>query len=730
MLVASRTNHALFPTALLVIIFGLLSACSRENPLSTPEPYIEPEIPFCTDESPFSFELLSRVDFTNINSDLTVVSDTFTTEAPAEGEETANTVSENNRKIVYSATAPYLSNATTITPIPLTDYKRNELGEVIFDDENNPTIILVNKEVTRDILENLSEEDIEELENFVPEIVSISYSIDFSLNGVDTSEAFDEELSALNTNLQEGENNFTIKIKASVVVPKTGLECTDTQSDLSRVVNLDYEQHYTISRNFLSDFTATTLDTTGLQIRQNDELGNVIAVNDHFLVLGVPNEASDFQGIRSIDVANQTTTAALSGAAFVFMKDSNNLWAPHSIIKSSNSQAGDRFGSAITLYESTMAISAPGEDSNASGIHSNDNSNTQVLKINNTATNSGAVYIFSFNEETNSWQESFYIKPNNNVVSDGSFNKRFGERLLLTDNLLLISAPGEDSYNGDADDSSVPDSGIVYRYAQQDSPLSFSFLDGVKAFNPGAGDLFGSSLAVNEKFIAIGAPFEDNDKRLIINNLETASNLDQVENNNRSNSGAVYVFSRINNSTAIERYSYIKSSNSDAEDFFGASLAFGNSSLIVGAPGEDSIGSGLNRDMSSNASTDSGAVYFFSLNQNANIWFETNYLKAEDNQVNSAFGQFIGFDKNNLVVSSPNFDDTLLNNAGKVYLYEYKEGAITYNEDFIAIGNTENMQLGKKLVIKNRHLVMGASGFTDSTTGNDIPLMGKVISYQ
>ena len=138
------------------------------------------------------------------------------------------------------------------------------------------------------------------------------------------------------------------------------------------------------------------------------------------------------------------------------------------------------------------------------------------------------------------------------------------------------------------------------------------------------------------------------------------------------------------------------------------------------------------RDKPSNSSSNSGAVYVYKLNEAGNVWFETNYLKANDNQAGSGFGQHIGFDKNNLVIGAPTFDTTFNVNAGKVYLYQYKDNEIIYNQQFIPTGSEENMQLGKKLAVKNRHLILGASGFTgtDSGTGNDIPNMGKVITYQ
>ena len=175
---------------------------------------------------------------------------------------------------------------------------------------------------------------------------------------------------------------------------------------------------------------------------------------------------------------------------------------------------------------------------------------------------------------------------------------------------------------------------------------------------------------------------------------------------------------------------YIKSTNSDESDFFGTSLKLNESTLFVSSIGEDSSGKGLNRDMLDNASTDSGAVYIFNLNQNTNNWAETAYIKADDNQGASNFGQYLDYDKHNLVISAPRFDDIEKPDVGKIYLYEYKAGNLVQNLDYSPVGASEKMQLGSSLSIKNKHLILGASEFIDDTSGTPKSSVGKVINYQ
>jgi len=100
--------------------------------------------------------------------------------------------------------------------------------------------------------------------------------------------------------------------------------------------------------------------------------------------------------------------------------------------------AGDKFASDFDLDYSgkTLAIGAPGEASLATGIN-----DTVYGELNNDSTNSGAAYIYVWNNTNTNWDKQTYIKAPVNGSQD-----RFGSRLDLSDNgfTLVISAPGED----------------------------------------------------------------------------------------------------------------------------------------------------------------------------------------------------------------------------------------------------------------------------------------------
>src|SRR5207249_3914510 len=120
--------------------------------------------------------------------------------------------------------------------------------------------------------------------------------------------------------------------------------------------------------------------------------------------------------------------------------------------------------------------------------------------------------------------------------------------------------------------------------------------------NTGAGDQFGSSVAVWEDNVVVGAPVEDSNA--------TGVGGDQ-SNNNSTDSGAAYIFGR--NSGVWSQQGYLKASNTSADDRFGKSVAMSDGIVVVGAFSEDSAATGVNGDGSNENGPGSGAAYVFTL---------------------------------------------------------------------------------------------------------------------
>lgn len=223
-----------------------------------------------------------------------------------------------------------------------------------------------------------------------------------------------------------------------------------------------------------------------------DLFGYSVALAGDTLAVGVPGEDS------------------ASGAVYVFTRI-DGVWSQQAYVKASNTEANDGFGESVALAGDTLAVGAPGEDS--------DGDPTNI-----SAVDSGAVYIFT--RSGSGWSQQAYVKASNTETNDG-----FGESVALTNDTLAVGAPGEDS-DGDPTNNSAVDSGAVYVFTRTGSNWSQQAY--LKASNTGSLDLFGSSIALDGDTLAVGALFE-------------ASNATGVNgnqgNNSAPDSGATYVFS-------------------------------------------------------------------------------------------------------------------------------------------------------------------------------------------
>src|SRR5690606_21382261 len=119
----------------------------------------------------------------------------------------------------------------------------------------------------------------------------------------------------------------------------------------------------------------------------------------------------------------------------------------------------------------------------------------------------------------------------------------------------------------------------------------------LQAAESNAGDEFGSAVAISGRTAAVGAPREDGG----------AAGIDgDASSNDLSAAGAVYLFEADDDGN-WSQIAYVKASNVDAGDFFGASVALDGGRLAVGAPGESSS----TGDPDDDTADGSGAVYVF-----------------------------------------------------------------------------------------------------------------------
>ncbi|MEZ5352869.1 MAG: BACON domain-containing carbohydrate-binding protein [Bryobacteraceae bacterium] len=290
-----------------------------------------------------------------------------------------------------------------------------------------------------------------------------------------------------------------------------------------------------------------------------DGFGSSVAVYGETAVVGAPGEDSNATGVGGNGADNSKSN---SGAAYVFSSTSFTEWIERAYLKASNTGADHFFGTAVAVSGQTVAVGAPGENSNFFSA--------------------GAGYVFVRSGAT--WSQQAFLKASNSLGFD-----LFGQSVALSGDTLVVGAPGEKStatgVNGQGNNS-LPDAGAAYVFVRAGSMWSQQAY--LKASNTGSGHQFGWSVAASDNTVAVGA---------------------LGENSNLANAGAAYVFVR--NGGVWSQQAHLKASNSGAGDRFGRSVAVSSGIAVAGAAGEDSGATGINGDQNSNSAPDAGAAYTF-----------------------------------------------------------------------------------------------------------------------
>jgi hypothetical protein len=389
----------------------------------------------------------------------------------------------------------------------------------------------------------------------------------------------------------------------------------------------------------------------------------------------------------------------------------------------SNRGGGDRMGWTVRLSAdtNTLAVGAPGEDNSASGINPSGN--------NNSALQSGAVYIFTRNQ-TN-WTQQAFIKASNAEAGD-----EFGYSIDLSDdgNTLVVGAQLEDSsatnINGNQTDNSATDSGAAYVFTRSGSTWTQQAY--LKASNTDIDDEFGTFIELSSEgnTLAISAIFEDSNA--------TDINGD-AGNNSASNSGATYIFTR--SGSTWTQQAYLKASNTGAADHFGQSLSLSTDANTLAASADDEDTSGTN----------TGAVYTFT--RSGSTWLPQAFIK-HDTPLRSYeyFGQSISLsgDGTRLAVGSPGNDsgatgingdpaDTSANASGSAYIFTF-DGSSWTQETFIKASNTDTSDSfgysvtlssdGNTLAVGATREDSNATGLNGNEADNSTSIAGAVYVFK
>ncbi len=255
----------------------------------------------------------------------------------------------------------------------------------------------------------------------------------------------------------------------------------------------------------------------------DDRFGWSVSVSGDTAVVGAYREDSTATGVNG----NQSSNGASnSGAVYVFTRN-GSTWTQQAYLKASNTGADDQFGISVSVSGDTAVIGAYGEGSSATGVNGNQSDNGAVY--------SGAAYVFTRSGST--WTQQAYLKASNTDEFDA-----FGTSVAVDGDTAVVGAPWESSaaagVNGNQSDNGASSSGAVYVFTRSGSTWTQQAY--LKASNTGAGDEFGTSVAVDADTAVAGALWEDS----------SATGVDGNQSDNgASGSGAVYAFHIENETT-------------------------------------------------------------------------------------------------------------------------------------------------------------------------------------
>lgn len=312
-------------------------------------------------------------------------------------------------------------------------------------------------------------------------------------------------------------------------------------------------------------------------------------------VLRAPNPGGlEFFG-WSVDLSASGTTAVVGapftdgnvGAAYVFVNGGTG-WVQQAELTASDRSARDLFGDEVAISDdgSAVVLGAPGK--------------TVAGKL-----NAGAAYVFTRSRSVWAQRAELVGKPSGRGNNFGS-----SVAISAAGNRVGIGAPSR-SVSGHRL------AGAAYAFTRRGDGWSQSGF--VTSSTPGANQYFGSSVAVSDSLLLVGAPGDYT-----------------------TGADAVFVFDRSGGSYVPQATLTAPTGRSNEE--FGAAMDLSRSTLVVGAPFHVAAAGGQ------------GTAYVFSRSGRTGVWTERAELAASDGGATDEFGTAVAIGNGTVVVGTPYHD--------------------------------------------------------------------------
>ena len=191
-----------------------------------------------------------------------------------------------------------------------------------------------------------------------------------------------------------------------------------------------------------------------------DYFGGSVWISWDYAIVGAPYESSG---------------GASAGAAYVFHSTGTNSWDAGVKLVAPDLEAGDVFGSSVSMFGEYAIVGAPLEDS-AGG------------------TDAGAAYVF-YRTGTSTWDAGVKL-----IGWDPEAEDHFGNSVSIYVDYAVVGTRYEDT-GGDR-------AGAAYVF-ERTGTNSWEFLESLLAPDAQAEDEFGTSVSISGDIVIVGAPGED-----------------------------------------------------------------------------------------------------------------------------------------------------------------------------------------------------------------------------
>jgi glutamate synthase domain-containing protein 3 len=259
------------------------------------------------------------------------------------------------------------------------------------------------------------------------------------------------------------------------------------------------------------------------------------------------------------------------------------------------------------------------------------------------------------------------------TASDGAFGDEFGHSVAISGSTIVVGARA-DTIGGNLNQGSA--------YVFNRHGGSWVETQKLTASDGAASDQFGWSVAVSGSTIVVGAWLDD-----------IGANLDQ---------GSAYVFSRQGGGWVETQK--LTASDGATRDHFGWSVTVSGSTVVVGAPGDDS-------------------AYVF--NRQGGGWVETQKLTASDGAAFDFFGWSVAVSGSTVVVGSRGDAIGANINQGSAYVFNRHGGSWVEAQKLTASDGGAFDEFGNSVAVSGSTIVVGSP--VDAIGGN--PAQGSAYVF-